>query len=61
MTGFDAGFADPAAPCPYEALTLEAVVWRKGWVEGAAKRLGYTYDDTPTPEIAGPQPRPLPK
>ena len=55
IAGFDAGFADPAAPCPYEALTLEAIVWRRGWVEGSAKRLGYSYDDTPPPQLAGPQ------
>ena len=50
--GFAAGEKEPVAQCPYDKASLEAIIWRRGWIEGSAKRLGYTYRDTAPDELS---------
>lgn len=41
--GFKAGEALDGLPCPHQPGTHEAWIWQKGWIEGASKRIGYSY------------------
>lgn len=42
--GFTAGEAGRlASRCPYAAGTTEAWSWHSGWIEGDAKRQGFSY------------------
>jgi ribosome modulation factor len=43
--GFTAGEAGRLASnrCPYAAATTEAWSWHSGWIEGDAKRQGFSY------------------
>ena len=42
--GFDGGEAGrPMSRCPYRAATTEAWSWHSGWIEGDAKRQGFSY------------------
>jgi ribosome modulation factor len=44
LEGFTAGEAGRlASRCPYAAATTEAWSWHSGWIEGDAKRQGYSY------------------
>jgi len=54
--GFKAGESTVRAPvrCPYSAGTTQAWSWHSGYVEGDAKRQGYSYSRGTHPE----EPRP---
>ena len=54
--GFKAGESTVWAPvrCPYSAGTTQAWSWHSGYVEGDAKRQGYSYSRGTHPE----EPRP---
>jgi len=41
--GFKAGETSPIAHCPYYPLSLQAWSWHSGFIEGDAKRRGYSY------------------
>jgi hypothetical protein len=41
--GFKAGETSPIARCPYPPTSIEAWSWYSGWIEGDAKRQGYSY------------------
>ena len=52
--GFEGGEAGrPMFRCPYRAGTTEAWSWCSGWVEGEAKRQGYSYSRGTLPAGAG--------
>lgn len=40
---------------PYEPGTLEAWSWHRGFIEGAAKRLGRCYSDIPAAGVEWPR------
>ena len=42
--GFETGEAGRlVSRCPYRAATTEAWSWHSGWIEGDAKRQGFSY------------------
>lgn len=52
--GFAAGEARRlASRCPYAAATTEAWSWHSGWIEGDAKRQGFSYSLGTLPRRAG--------
>lgn len=34
--------------CPFPVRTVELSLWRRAWLEGAAKMLGLQYEELPT-------------
>ena len=51
--GFTAGEAGRlASRCPYTAATTEAWSWHSGWIEGDAKRQGYSFSRGAMPRSA---------
>lgn len=52
--GFEAGKRlQPARP-PYDNGTLEAWSWHRGYIEGAAQRMGRCYSDRPPRDVEWP-------
>lgn len=52
--GFAAGEAGQlASRCPYAATTREAWSWYSGYIEGDAKRQGFSYSRGTLPAEAG--------
>jgi len=44
--GFDAGErGEPLRRCPYPAKGIDGWSWSSGYIEGKAKRQGYSYSD----------------
>lgn len=52
--GFEAGESGRLmSRCPYPAATTEAWSWHSGWIEGDAKRQGYSFSRGTLPRRAG--------
>jgi hypothetical protein len=52
--GFRAGTRLAPPQPPYASATLEAWSWHRGFIEGAAKRLGRRYSEQPPTDVAWP-------
>jgi hypothetical protein len=52
--GFRAGQRLHSLQPPYDSGTLEAWSWHRGFIEGAARRMGRCYSDTPPANVEWP-------